>query len=178
MPPKTNPVEAFNKAATIEELRSAGIIIIGSLEAAEALAAQLKDTLKEKESLIIVVNKDLDAAKSEVTQLKEQLAVAIENGEFRFSAEVEAHSKTKEQSKLIIEDLKEKLAVANANIDSELPIVSIAGKKIIVNFPKFRLRNDPKEYTLEDLKGSGAKELAERIFATKGQQLLTEAKNN
>lgn len=99
--------------------------------------------------------------------------VILENS---LTAEKEAHNLTKLQSAEIIADLKDQLAIANANIGSESPIISYKGKKWAVGSTRFHLPKDTKECTLEDLKkGKESNTLIERILAIKGQGILSEA---
>lgn len=143
--------EAFISAQTIEELKALG---------AEA---------------IVIIEK----GKTDLSKLQGEYDAkvqALKDLTILFEQEKSAHAATKELSAGLITDLKDQLSVANANIDSELPIISHKGKKLIVAFTKFHLPKDTQQYTLEDLKkGKASEPLIARIMAIKGQAILSEA---
>jgi hypothetical protein len=143
--------ESFLAAETIEELKALGAEAIVIIEQGKADLTKLQG--------------EYDANLKALTDLK-----------ILFDQEVQAHGQTKELSAGLITDLKEQLAVANANIGSDSPIISYKSKKMIVGSTRFHLPKDTKEYTLEDLKkGKESNTLIERILAIKGQGILSEA---
>jgi hypothetical protein len=150
------------------------IVLIVSADA--FAAAQTIEELKALGAQAIVL---IEQGKSDLNKLQSELdtqAKALKDLTVLLEQEKLAHAATKELSAGLITDLKDQLSVANANIDSELPVISHKGKKLIVAYRRFHLPKDNNQYTLEDLrKGKASEALIGRILSIKGQTLLTEA---